>query len=85
MVEKTIDQKTTLWGNKMALTFAISLILGTNTGSVFVQQQKHNTEQIEYNKGAEKRRLNNAMEKHELEQKIIFLEFKLDECNETNR
>ena len=81
-MEKTIDQKATYWNNKMAITFAISLILGTNTGSVFVQQQKHNTEQIEYNKGAEKRRLNNAIEKHELKQEIIFLKFQLKECNE---
>ena len=51
MVEKTIDQKATLWNNKMAITFAISLIVGTNAASVFMQQQKQNTAQIEYNKG----------------------------------
>jgi hypothetical protein len=82
MGEKTIDQKSTLWNNKMALTFVATLILGTNTGSVFIQQQQTNTEQIEYNKDAEKRRLKHAIIKHELEQEIIFLKFQLKECNE---
>ena len=79
---KTIDQKSTLWNNKMAITFVISLIIGTNAASVFMQQQKRNTEQIEYNKAADKRRLNNAIREHELEQQVLFLKFKLDECNE---
>ena len=83
MVEnKTIDQKATLWNNKMAVTFAISLIIGTNAASVFMQQQDQNTKQIEYNKAADKRRLNNAVREHELEQQVLFLKFKLDECNE---
>ena len=79
---KTIDQKSTLWNNKMAITFVISLIIGTNTGSVFIQQQEHNTAQIEYNKRAEGRRLQNGLEKHELEQEIIFLKFQLKECED---
>jgi len=78
---KTIDQKATLWNNKMAITFAISLIIGTNAASVFMQQQDQNTKQIEYNKAADKRRLNNAVREHELEQHVLFLKFKLEECN----
>lgn len=81
MPEQTIDQKKTLWTNKLALTFAVTLILGTNTGSIFVQQQGHNTEQIAYNVEASKRRLDNSMKIHTLEQRIIFLEDKLEECN----
>ena len=78
--EKTIDQKATLWNNKMAITFGISLILGTNAGSVFIQGQEQNTKKIEYNQLAQKRRLANSVKQHELEQEILFLKFKLEKC-----
>tara|TARA_R110000796_G_scaffold202062_1_gene318316 strand:+ start:193 stop:465 length:273 start_codon:yes stop_codon:yes gene_type:complete len=83
--EKTIDQKNTLWNNKMAITFAISLILGTNAGSVFIQQQEYNTDKIEYNQLAEKRRLVHTIKKHELEQEIIFLKFQLKQYKNGER
>ena len=76
--EKSIDQKATLWNNKMAITFAISLILGTNAGSVFIQGQEQNAKRIEYNELAQKRRLANSVKQHELEQEILFLKFKLE-------
>jgi uncharacterized Fe-S cluster-containing MiaB family protein len=83
MEEKTIDQKSTLWNNKMAITFVISIILGTNAFNSYISDIYHNKEQIEYNAEANKRRLLNAIKKHELEQEIIFLEFQLKECNES--
>ena len=84
MEKKTIDQKSTLWNNKMAITFIISIILGTNAFNSYISDIYQNKEQIKYNSEANKRRLQNSIKKHELEQKIIFLEFKLNECNIAN-
>jgi hypothetical protein len=80
--EKTIDQKSTLWNNKMAITFAISIMIGTNTLSVFVQQQQHNTEQIAYDEDANKRRIENAVEKLKLEIDVDVLKKELKLCND---
>ncbi|GAG27591.1 unnamed protein product [marine sediment metagenome] len=83
MVEhKTIDQKTTLWNNKIGVAFAISLIIGTNAASVFMQQQKQNTEQIEYNKGAESRRTKKAVYVSELKTEIKVLKKELQYCKD---
>tara|TARA_R110002012_G_scaffold301003_1_gene501122 strand:+ start:1148 stop:1402 length:255 start_codon:yes stop_codon:yes gene_type:complete len=84
MEKKTIDQKSTLWNNKMAITFIVSIILGTNAFNSYISDIYQNKEQIKYNSEANKRRLQNSIKKHELEQKIIFLKFKLNECNQAN-
>ena len=80
MVGKTIDQKATLWNNKMAITFVLSLIIGTNAGSVFVQQQKHNTQQIIYNRDANKRRTKNSVQILKFEIEIEVLKKELEYC-----
>ena len=82
MNRKTIDKKATLWNNKMAITFVISLIFGTNAGSVFIQQQKHNTQQIIYNSEANKRRIKTAVFISELTIQIDILQKELDYCKE---
>ncbi|GAG96512.1 unnamed protein product, partial [marine sediment metagenome] len=67
---------------KMAVTFAISLIIGTNAATVFMQQQDQNTEQIEYNKGAESRRTKKAVYISELKTEIKVLEKELKYCKD---
>jgi len=79
---KTIDQKTTLWNNKMALAFAISLIIGTNAFNTYVQDIYYNKEQIKYNEGASKRRLSNAIKEIKLELIIETLEKELKYCKD---
>ena len=79
---KTIDQKTTLWNNKMALAFAISLIIGTNAFNTYIQDIYHNKEQIKYNEGASKRRLSNAIQTIKLELRIETLNKELKYCKD---
>ena len=80
--EKTIDQKSTLWNNKMLITFVVSLVISTNAGSVFVQQQKYNTQQIIYNAGANQRRIDKAVYISELKIEINVLEKELQYCKD---
>jgi len=79
---KTIDQKTTLWNNKMALAFAISLIIGTNAFNTYIQDIYYNKEQIKYNEGASKRRLSNAMKEIKYELEIKYLTKELKQCED---
>ena len=58
----------------------IGIILSTNTGSVFYQHQKHNTEQIKYNK----ERADRISRRHTNEIKSLMeiehLKQELDDC-----
>jgi hypothetical protein len=49
---------------------------------VFVQQQQHNTEQIAYDEDANKRRIENAVEKLKLEIDVDVLKKELKLCND---
>ena len=41
--EKTIDQKTTTWNNKMALSFIVSLLIGSNILNSYVSNIAYNS------------------------------------------
>jgi hypothetical protein len=47
--DKTIDQKATLWNNKVLLSSFAVLILGTNAFNAYIHQQDTNTVTIEKN------------------------------------
>ena len=49
MDEKTIDQKTTTWNNKIMVSAFVSIILGTNAFNAYIHQQDTNTVTIEKN------------------------------------
>ena len=79
--EKTIDQKNTLWNNRVLLSSFAVLILGTNAFNAYIHQQETNTFWIEYNAEADKRRLTHAIEKHEYKAEIKDLREKIKNCN----
>ncbi len=68
------------WRNLIPM--AIMIIAGTNTASIFWQTQKHNSEQIEYNKERVDRKIKNERERDEYLMQIEFLKLKLEECND---
>lgn len=47
---ETIDQKTTNWTNRLAVTAFISIVLATNTFTAYITQQEKNTELIAVHK-----------------------------------
>ena len=85
MDEKTIDEKrfTLTW--KVAIPLMASLLIISNTFTLQISQIEQNAIDNVDNNDANKRRLNHAIEKQDFKNTIILLEFKLDECNETNR
>lgn len=45
--EKTIDQQSTLWNNKILISSFVVLIIGTNSFNAYIHQQDTNTVRIE--------------------------------------
>ena len=83
--DKTIDEKrfTLTW--KVAIPVMASLLIISNTFTLQISQIEQNAIDNVDNNEANKRRLKHAIEKQDFKNTIILLEFKLDECNETNR
>lgn len=46
-MDKTIDQQSTLWNNKVLLSSFAVLILGTNAFNAYIHQQENNTNRID--------------------------------------
>jgi len=85
MVEKTIDEKrfTLTW--KVAIPIMASLLIISNTFTLQISQIEQNAKDNISNNDANKRRLKHAIEKQDFKNTIILLEFKLEECNETDK
>lgn len=81
MDEKTIDQGSSRWSNKVIAIGFVSLLFGSNILNSYINTQYHNTLKIDENNEANKRRLKHATEKQDFKNTIILLEFKLEECN----
>ena len=59
-VKKTIDQKTTLWNNKLLISAFVVLILGTNAFNAHIPQPVTNTPQLSQDVEATYNRLTNS-------------------------
>ena len=92
MEEKTIDQKTTTWNNKMALTFIVSLLIGSNILNSYVSDIFNNkTETIRIEKetkedlieleAASRRRTANAIKELNYQITIKDLNKELKNCS----
>lgn len=46
-VQKTIDQQSTLWNNKVLISSFVVLMIGTNSFNAYIHQQDNNTQRIE--------------------------------------
>jgi len=62
----------------------VSVVLGTNTVSIFYQKQSHNTEQIEYNKKRSDRISERKLQEAKLYYDIEQLKQKLKDCEYEN-
>ena len=91
--DKTIDQQSTRWNNKILITVFVGLLFGSNILNTYVNNQIANTAAITRNEAqrliddenmdeANRRRLGNLEEKMTLESEIIMLEYRLEVCNE---
>lgn len=82
--EPNIDQKKVVMTTEKWLKVAIYvggfLILSTNTINYWITSVAKNTEDISYEKGASKRRLDHAMEKLNYQLEIKDLKEKLAKC-----
>lgn len=63
----------------------VSVVLGTNTVSIFYQKQSHNTEQIEYNKKRSDRIAERKLHEAKLYHDIETLKQKLKDCNDESK
>lgn len=81
MENKTTDQKIiSMTLNKFfAMIFAI--VVGTNTVSLTIQRVGNNSEQINYDREANKRRIEHAKKELQYEYKIKQLEKENKKCN----
>lgn len=68
------------WRNLIPI--AVLMIGGTNTASIFYQEQMHDREKIKYNAERLDRKIKNERERNGFLRKIDFLELKLQECKE---
>lgn len=84
-MEETIDEKKFSLTWKVAIPIMASLLIISNTFTLQISEIEQNAKDNIRIEEAGKRRLKNAMEKHELQQEVIFYKFQLKECNETNR
>jgi len=86
-MEKTVDQTTSRWNNKMLLTTFGVLIIGTNAFNAYIHQQENNTMQIEYEKARSDKKDERVLEQAKqlifvngLQHRIKELEKDLDKC-----
>lgn len=93
--EKTIDQKSNLWNNRMALSFGVSIILGTNIFNSYVSDIAHNkSENLRIEKETKedlaeleaqgRRRVANAVKELNYQITIKDLTKELKEANKNN-
>ena len=75
--EKIFSMK---WKNFVPMVFAI--IISTNTVSLILNNQLANTEKIEYNNDANKRRIKNQAKELEYKMKIHELQERVRDCKE---
>lgn len=76
MESKTIDQKATLWNNKVLLSSFAVLILGTNAFNAYIHQQETNTLRIKYDRERSDKKDERILER--AEQMILVNNFKRD-------
>ncbi len=69
---------------KAFLPLLLGVIITTNTATGLIFNQNENTEQIDYNEEATKRRIKNAIQELEYQIEIKDLKKELTDC-ETNR
>jgi len=88
-INKDIDQTqvkmTAAKWLKWSWGLGVFLVLATNTVNYWIFSVSKNTEQIEYNEGASKRRINHAIEKLEYQLEIKSLNKQLKDCYANNK
>jgi len=84
MEEKTIDQGSSRWSNRVIFVGFVSLLFGSNILNNYINTQYHHGIKIEDNKKAEARRLTHAIEKQDYKIEIKDLKRDLKQCKDGN-
>ena len=84
MVEKTTDESIIKLRLKVIIPIVGFLLVVSNMFTRYISVLSSNTNQIEYNDGASKRRIKNAIENLKLESEIKDLTDKLKDCETNN-
>tara|TARA_R110000772_G_scaffold240754_4_gene353030 strand:- start:5615 stop:5872 length:258 start_codon:yes stop_codon:yes gene_type:complete len=82
--QKTIDEGSTRWSNKVLAFIFISLLFGSNILNSYINTQYHHGLQIVDNDKAQGRRLEHAVEKQDFKNDIKDLERELKDCTNGN-
>lgn len=79
-MEKTIDEGSSRWGNKALIYAFAGLLVGSNILNAYVNQQSNNTEKIQLNDEAQRRRIKNAVKELNYQITIKDLNKELKDC-----